>query len=146
MDGAPNADPRRRCNIDGSVATVFKIQAASSQIKTVLFASQAERATELTGSVEELMLLVAGGPSLHEIKPLYRLRRPEQYGGGLPAGLSHEIQTIIHAVNEVDIAHAGRTEHHSVSIRPAPRGVTGRVIPADIGLDLGDASRQPPFR
>jgi len=68
------------------------------------------------------------------------LNRPDQHGGGKAGSFRYYIQTVVHAVDQIDVGNSWRTEKNFCPGRSPLRRMAGFVSRADIGLDLDDLS------
>jgi len=81
-----------------------------------------------------------GSAAAHGGESRDRLKRANQHATGLSLGLAHEIQTFVHAVNEIDIGVAGWSENHSRSIGEAAPGVGSAIVDSQICLYFHNAA------
>ena len=110
---------------------VFEPEMLSScHINTVQGSIDVERAAEPSGTIDQLSV---------------DLHRPDQNSSRKVGPLRHHIQTVVHAINQINIRHAGRTEQHLGPGRPSFRSMAGLVLRANIGLDFDDLSRKSPL-
>lgn len=77
----------------------------------------------------------------HRTEPEQRLERSNQDGRCLSVGFADEIETVVHAVGQIDVRRRRRTEHHRRARRAPPVGMACRITEPAIGLDLDDATR-----
>src|SRR5262249_42539703 len=56
--------------------------------------------------------------------------------------IGHDVHAVVGAVGEVDVGVPRRPEHNPVAIGRAVPGVRGRIVAAEIRLDLHDSSRR----
>ena len=55
--------------------------------------------------------------------------------------LGHQVQALVHAVDEVDVGVARRPEQHAGAVRHAARGVRRQVVEAEVGLQSRQCAR-----
>ena len=128
---------------------VAEEQHIALQVQPVLGRGEVQGLADLAGAVEKVFLPVGvhrGVPEpqpLHDLRACRRFQRPQQYGGRLSFRFRHEVQAVVHAVDEIDIGMAGAQEQ---GLRPGRAavvvGMARLVAPADVGLRLRDAARQ----
>src|SRR5262249_18376563 len=70
-----------------------------------------------------------------------RLQCAYEDGGGITLALGYNVETMVHAIDEVDIGKARRTEHHRIAWSFSSGSVAGAVFWAAIGFGLHDAPR-----
>ena len=61
---------------------------------------------------------------------------------GLPVRLGYQVQAFVHAVDEVDVRMAGRSEDHARAIRDAAGGVRRQIVAAQVRLCFDDPARR----
>ena len=76
--------------------------------------------------------------STHRADAVDGLHGADQHGRGATVGLRDDVEAVVHAVDKIDVRHAGRPEHDPVPRRGSHAGVRGAVALADVGLDLDD--------
>lgn len=67
-----------------------------------------------------------------------RFERANENAAGLTFSISHHIEALVHAVNEVDISAAGRSEQDPRALGITPRGVSSQVVEAEVGLGFNN--------
>lgn len=83
---------------------------------------------------------------MHELNPGNRFSRTKKHSRRETVTLCDEIQTVIHAVDEIDVGDAGFAIHQAIPFGRAAGSVAGRVLFADVCLDFGNPRDQsPPF-
>ena len=91
----------------------------------------------------ELIFLAAKAIVCYNSSVLNRDRPPQKHRAGLPLRLGHQIETVVHPIDEIDVRGARRGEEVLGTGRALIAvGVTGLVHPAHIGLGLHDAAHQ----
>jgi hypothetical protein len=68
-----------------------------------------------------------------------RLEGAKEDAARFAVGLAGDVETIVIAVDEVDIGVAGRSEKNGGSSGVAGSGVSGEIVFAEIGFDFDDA-------
>ncbi len=68
-----------------------------------------------------------------------RRERAQQHRGAFALIAADRVRAPVHAVGEVHVQMAGRTEHRGVAGGRAPVGVARRVVGPEVRLDLDDA-------
>lgn len=63
---------------------------------------------------------------------------PDQDAAGGAIGFGDEVQALVHAVNEVDVGAAGRSEDDAGSGCDASGGMGGFVVSSQVGFDFDD--------
>ena len=79
----------------------------------------------------------------HGGKSFQRLESANEDAAGLALRLTGDVQTGIHAVDEVDVRMAGRSEEDLSTRCAACSGVSGGVIDAEVSLRFDDAADEP---
>ena len=79
----------------------------------------------------------------HRLEPRQRRQRPEQHRTCRPRRAAHDVRAEVHAVGEVDVEMARRTEHRGVARRPA-RGTRGGRRRWSPGTPRPRRSARPP--
>ena len=64
----------------------------------------------------------------------------DEDASGFAVGQAGKVQTVVHAVDEIDIRKAGRTEEYGVAGGFADEGVGGWVGESEVGLDFDDSA------
>lgn len=77
----------------------------------------------------------------HDLNPGQRFDRPDQDSGAMALFTGHDIETMMHAVGEIDIGETGGTEHGFGARRRAGKTMTGRIC-LIISFRLDDATAQ----
>src|SRR5450759_1962781 len=123
-------------------AVVEDADRAADEVGVVVGAGDPERLGEAGWSGAELAV-GAGGPSTsaHDLEASQGRAGAEEDGAGDPVGAAHHVRAPVHAVGEVDVEPAGRSEHGLVAGGGSPEGVAGGVFGAGVRLDLNDAGR-----
>jgi len=89
-----------------------------------------EAAVDVKGATDQPR---AGAP----VDSRTRLERAYQNRLRLTFSPSHEVQAVVHAIREVDVGVARRSEHHLRARRaPAAGGMGSQVVRPQVGLDL----------
>ena len=76
----------------------------------------------------------------HGCEPFDGLEGADEHAAGLAGRLAGEVKAVVHAVDEIDVGEAGRTEEDGVAGGFADEGVGGWVVEAEVGFDFRDAS------
>lgn len=85
-------------------------------------------------------MLVTSPSLLHHIHPTHRLYRPNEYGVGHPFRSGHDVEQLMNAVDQIDIAPSRWPKHNFRPLGPpVVFGVTGLVVWRKIGFGFGDA-------
>jgi hypothetical protein len=122
-------------------ARAAHLERAGDQIGAVELASDAHGERQFAGPRRQVLNAMGGGPpAAHGGESRERLQRANQDASGLALGLAHEIQTFIHAVDEVDVGMAGRTENHARAIGEAAPGMGSAIIGPKIRFHLDNAA------
>lgn len=79
----------------------------------------------------------AGARGAAGAQAFHWLQRPNEHG--FP-GSCHDIEAVVHSVDEKDVGVAGRAEHHFRSRRTALGAVAGEIAWPQIGFGLDDAA------
>src|SRR5213075_679523 len=69
--------------------------------------------------------------------------RTDQHGLTLAVLTGDDVEHLVDAVAEVDVGHAGGTEHHAVALRASEPGMAREVLGAEIRLGLDDDAGAP---
>ena len=64
----------------------------------------------------------------------------QEDGSGMPFPFGDDVHAIIHAVNEINIGMAGRTEHDASSLGKALGRMSGEIMWAEVSFDLDNAA------
>ena len=81
-----------------------------------------------------------GPPAAHRGDSGQRLQRADQNAAGHALRFGDEVQTFVHAVDEVDVGVAGRAEDNARAIGWAAPGVRGAIADAQIRFHFHDSS------
>jgi hypothetical protein len=76
----------------------------------------------------------------HGVEACDGLEGADEDAAGLAVWEAGEIQTEVHAVDEVDVGEAGRSEEDGVACGLTGEGVGGGVVEAEVGFDFEDAA------
>ena len=76
-------------------------------------------------------------PLLHHLDALRRLQCANQHSFGKTLLSGHDIKAVMHAIGEINVGIAARTEHHGVALGLAAKGMAGLIVLA-IGLGFDD--------
>ncbi len=77
----------------------------------------------------------------HFLDTVHRFERTDQYRGREPFAFRHNIETVIHTVDEIDVRVAGGAVHDGVAGSWPGSRMTCRIILADIRFHLDDSPR-----
>ena len=69
----------------------------------------------------------------------HRLERANQHRRRRIARLAHDVEAVVHAVDQKDVGVAGRAVERLVALGPAEARVAGQILLVHVGLDLDDA-------
>lgn len=117
------------------------MQRTGDQIGAIELARDAHGEREFAGAGREIFDAARGRTAAaHDGESREGLERADQYASGLTLGLAYKIQTFIHAVDEIDVGVAGRTENNARSIGEAAPAVGGAIIDAKICFHLYNAA------
>ena len=112
-------------------------QRAARDVDSVVPPANTHREGQLAGAGSEIFHASRRGASpAHFIDASHRFQRTNEYASGLALRLSHEVQALVHSVNEVDVGVAGRAEKHLRPIGNAAPGVGRAVVHAEVGFGL----------
>ena len=93
-----------------------------------MLARHAQRLAELSRPRAEGPHVFHSAPGALEVQPIGRLQRTDQCSLWYAFLAADEVQAPVDAVRPVDVRVPGRAEHHCISCRAAPIGVTGRIL------------------
>src|SRR5262249_58708824 len=99
---------------------------SSCHINTVQGSIDVERAAEPSGTIDQLSV---------------DLHRPDQHSSREVGLLRHHIQTVVHAINQIDIGDAGWTEQDVGPGRSPLRSMASLILWTNIGLDFNALAR-----
>src|SRR5690606_32097380 len=104
----------------------LQTEATTAQVCATVGHRDAERLTEPARSAREIRLPAA--PRTRDLHPFNHLPRAQQdpAAGALP--VANDVQTPVHAVTEVDVGVAGRSEHHRVLHPGSAERMAGGII------------------
>jgi len=112
-------------------------------VEAVLGEGDCHGLAEAAGTGAE-QLWVCGGweaaEARHGLEPFDGLEGADEHAAGLAGWLAGEVQAVVHAVDEIDVGEAGRTEEDGVAGGFADEGVGGWVVEAEVGFDFRDAA------
>ena len=95
----------------GASAPLTDGERTSIKTEAVLSASDGEGLRQLTGSVRETLgRPMPLTPFLHEREPGERLQRANQHASGCSDNIRYDIETFMHAVDQVNVRSAGGPE------------------------------------
>ena len=141
-----NPNPRAPRELSRLEAPVLDPKRRIRHVEAVLPQRDAERLREVARTSAQSLdgnqrgaAGSAGAAPLHQVDPLARLERAQQHGRGKPVGLGDDVRQEVDAVVQVDVRDAGWAVQRLVAPRGTRRGVAGRIVFADVGLDLDDA-------
>src|SRR5439155_1940969 len=83
-------------------------------------------------------------PTAHDVDTYDGRAAPQQHGARPSRLAAHDVGAPVHAVREVHVEVAGRTEHDAIARRLAPERVAAGILVARVGLDLDEPDRKPP--
>jgi len=133
-----NADSRRDIYFKlRPLAPTADTQRAAIQTRAIQIARNRERLRQFAGTVREAVgrtVPLASGH--HLIEATQRLERANQHAPGHSLAIRNHIQAFVHAVDEVHVRTAGRTEYHFGPRSKAARGVGRQVVEPEIGFRL----------
>src|SRR5438132_7634055 len=92
--------------------------------------------SELSGPARQLPHLLLSSILLHQLDPLEWLEGPDENRTRDSPSFSLHAQTVMEPIREVDIRAPSLAEHHPVSWRLAPEGMTRRLVSPSVGLDF----------
>jgi len=75
----------------------------------------------------------------HFLHARERFEGAEQNASGLAIGFAGDVETVVGAVDEVDVGVAGWSEQHGRASGVSGGGVGGGIIFAEVGFDFDDA-------
>src|SRR6185369_4124724 len=67
----------------------------------------------------------------------FDLNAPDQHGRRKIHSLRHDVETVVHAVNEIDVCMTGFPIHYFCPFRSSFAGMAGQIVFSDICLHLG---------
>jgi len=102
-------------------------QFAGRKIRTVETSIDLHRTTEPSRSIDQFSIY---------------FNRSDQDGCGEFLPLSHNIQTMVHPIDEVDVGNPSWTKHDIRSLRSPFRRMAGFVLQSYIGLHFDDFTRE----
>ena len=106
-----DADPRGHVDVLGRRAVVQNKQRPQGQIAAAQRPGDTHGLGKLSGSVHELAFPAAA--FLHHFSAAQRCQSPNQDTSGLTIWLGHDVETFVHAINQVDVGVAWRSEDDS---------------------------------
>lgn len=117
------------------------MQWPGDKIGTVEFAGDAHGECEFAGAGGEVFDLVsARSPAAHHWNARDRFEGADQHASGLALGLAHEIQTLIHSIDEIDVSIPRRSKDEACSSGRAAPGMGCAIAHAEVRFHLDDAS------
>src|SRR5947209_8681668 len=108
-----------------------------------VFAGDVESLTEAAGaSGEEFGFGVVGKASEigHGFEAVDWIESPDEDSAWFAGKMRGDVETVVHAIDEIDVGAAGWAEEDSVVWSESTGGVRGGIGEAEVGLDLGDAA------
>jgi len=96
---------------------------------------------QLAGTIRQ----AAGGavpisPRAHLFKTAERFECPDQNATGTALVISHHVQALVHAIDEIDIRPPGGAEQNFGALGQTARGMGREIINAEVGLRFDDSS------
>lgn len=104
-----------------------------------------EGGTEFSRTVGEFDFSIDRAFGQHDFDSVDRLNRSNKNGGTSARSFGDDVQAIL-GVNRIDVQQARRSEHDSIAIGHAARGVTSRIGAPEIGFDFDDPAGYDTFR
>ena len=77
-------------------------------------------------------------PGTHFGKAAHGLKRSNQNATGMPYAIRHDVEAFVHAVDEIHISTAGRSEQHFCSFGKTVRGMSGEITGAEVSFGFND--------
>src|SRR4029077_8297431 len=112
---------------------------ALSYIAGVLRARYAHCKRQLAGAgCQVLQLSCTWTAAEHGFDTRDGIESADQHTAGLALGLGYQVQTFVHAVDEVDVGVSGRTEDYFGTWSDATGRMRGEIFTAEVGLSLDD--------
>ncbi len=138
MGGFGDADAGGDEDFPLSVPSVEDAEWAAGEIGTVEGAGDAEGLREFSWAAAEVFPPAPAGA--HLVEAGKRLDGADEDTAGGAVGFNDDIETFVHAVDEVDVGVSRRAEDDPGAIGDSAGGVRGEVVAAEIGLNFNDAS------
>ncbi len=86
------------------------------EIRSIQIERNGERLAETSGAAAEVAIWdLRTSASAHEVEPMRRLHRSDQHRGCLTGRLGHDVQTHMHAIDEVDVRLSRWPEHAPIA-------------------------------
>ena len=118
---------------------------AAGDVDAVVGSCDRQRQRQFAGAVGQVFgLSRRRAPLPHQLDSCNRFQRANQHAARRAFGLGHQVEALVHAVDEVDVGVAGRAEDHAGAIGQAARGMRRQVVPAQVGFGLDDDARGAP--
>ena len=116
----------------------------------VASASNAEGLGEASGAAGEAIKMVRGGQresagARHFFQTEKGFEGAEKNGTSFAFALTGGIETVVIAVDEINVGEAGRSEEHGIAGSVASGGVGSGIVDSKVGLDFNDAGGQTSF-
>jgi 2'-5' RNA ligase len=135
-----DADAWGHRNIDWRlVFPLAHLQRSLRDIASVLRARNTHRQRQLAGAGRQILQLSRGGAAAeHGSDATERVEGSDQHAAGFAIGLRHQVQALVHAVDEVDVGVSGRTEYHLRAGSYASSRMSREIFAAEVGFGLND--------
>ena len=138
----PNSWPPRHRTCDET--PVLDTQFAVGQVEGVFGECDAKRPREIPGTTTESMD-IDGRPARpaarHQAHVIDRFQRSNEHGCRVAFLFGDGVDEMVNPVVEVDIRDAGRAVERRIAAGWTTRGVTRRIVLADVGFGLDDHPR-----
>jgi len=145
------SDSRRHQNLlDRNVTPVVNNPQSTivrAKVPSVQLPIDGQSLAELAWPVEEILVGWSGSPPTpNQLTPFDNNRSPEQHGLPHPFSDGHNVKTVMHTVDQIDIGVTRDTPHALDPGRPSPsKGVTGRIGRSQICFHLDQTHCNPPL-
>ena len=138
-----HADPRGCDNLPLShlFSSCYEKLRIVGQIDAVQRQGDAQRLAKLAGPVGQVPVCDAGSLSAHGLDAFSGEDASDEHRAGMAVARRHRVQTVVHAVDEVNVSDARRPEHDRTARRAAV-GMGGGVVCPAVGFRLTDQPAQ----
>jgi hypothetical protein len=102
-----------------------------------------QRLAQLGWPIEQVAVLLSGAPGSHYLHTFHGICRPDQHRRRKTCSLCDRIQTVVQAVNQIDVGQAAGAIHGPVARAGAAGGMAGQIVLTHVSLDLADTAGQP---
>ena len=139
----PDIDPDARApgNFSDVEAAIFEVETRAEEVGAILGESDPHRLGQIAGAATQLVIARGhAAPPPHRLEPINRRERANQHRRRRSLRLGDDVHHPVDAVVQIHVGVAGFAIHRRVPARGTGRGVTRRIVFADVRLDLDDGT------